>query len=241
MTVTNLLAFHAIGSAMTNYMVYWSFTCVKDKPYIDNAVQLTTLTLLSINIYYMVVLYQDIMNLLGKKQNPKDSNALPYGHKTYLFFQTIFSMSHIVAIAYWSLRLKDITLVVPESELHTVDWRSSYTHGLNLIPLYFELGWFSQILPKSRLWKAVHFLEITLSYIVLQYLYFVLTEKQVYPFLAALSIYAVGVFYGVLFLLLLGIDIWGCFLISSFHKKLSHHHSSHQHGSKTHAKTMKAK
>jgi len=223
MSGINLLAFHAIGSAMTNYMVYWSFTCVKDKPYLDNAVQLTVLTLLAINAYYMVALYQDIMSILGKSNKNNSNNTLPYGHKTYLFFQTIFSMSHIVAIAYWSLRLTDITLVVPESELHTVDWRSSYTHGLNLVPLYIELALFTQSLPRKRMWKVIHFLEITLSYIVLQYLYFALTGKQVYPFLAALPIWIVGAFYGTLFLMLLGIDFWGCYLISSFHgRKVMH-------------------
>jgi len=210
-----LFGFHLISSAITNYMVYWSFTCSEKKPYIDNAVQLTVITLLSINVYYMVVLYQDILNILGRKQTRE--GGLPYGNKTYLFFQTIFTMAHIVAIAYWALRLKDITLVVPEDELHTVDWRSSYTHGLNLIPMYIELAFFTQILPKKRLWKCIHFFEITASYVILQYVYFAITGKLVYPFLGALPLWIVGAFYTTLFLFLLCVDIWGTFLISSFH------------------------
>jgi len=209
-----LFAFHAVSSAITNYMVYWSFTCNDKKPYVDNAVQLTVITLLSINVYYIITLYQDVLNMLGKKAT---RGGLPYGNKTYLFFQTIFTMAHIVAIAYWALRLKDITLVVPEDELHTVDWRSSYTHGLNLLPMYIELGFFTQILPKKRFWKVIHFFEITASYVILQYIYFALTGKQVYPFLGALPLWIVGAFYTTLFLFLLCVDVWGTFLIASIH------------------------
>lgn len=210
----DLLIFHAVGSAITNYMVYWSFTCVQDKPYVDNAVQLTVLTLLLINLYYLVVLYQDIKSVLGFDTN---QGPLPYGDKTYLYFQTIFSMAHLVAVAYWALRLYDIRLVVPEAELSTVDWRSSYTHGLNLIPLYLELGLFTQIMPKKRMWKMIHYSEITILYVALQYVYFTFTGKQVYPFLGALPLWIIGCFYGTLFLFMLTIDVWGCCLINTFH------------------------
>jgi len=212
----NLLAFHALSSAMTNYMVYWVFTSAKDKPYVDNIVQLTVISLLSINVYYFVVLYQDFKNLFSKSTK-NNNDKLPYGNKTYLFFQTIFAMAHIVAIAYWALRLQDIRLVVPESEIHLVDWRSSYTHGLNLIPLYIELALFTQTLPKNRGWKILHYFQLTSSYIVIQYLYFLTSGRQVYPFLSALPLWIVGAFYSSLFLFLLVIDVWACYLIVTFH------------------------
>lgn len=208
------LVFHLAASAMTNYMVYWCFTSVKDKPYIDVAVQLTVITLMMINVYYLVVLYQDLQAIFGQKST---KNGLPYGNKTYLLFQTIFSMAHLVTVAYWALRLKDIKLVVPENELDSVNWRSSYTHGLHLIPMYIELAAFTQILPKRRFWKMIHFTEITASYILIQFVYHKITGKQVYPFLSDLPIHFVGAFYGCLFLFLLSIDIWGSFLITCLH------------------------
>ena len=215
MANNSLLVFHLVASVITNYMVYWCFTCVVGKPYIDVAVQITVITLNLLNVYYLIALFQDFQALFGKKPI---KNGIPYGDKTYLLFQTVFSMAHLVSVAYWALRLKDIRLVVPEKELSAVDWRSSYVHGLHLIPMYIELVVFIQTLPKKRLWKMIHFTEITVTYIFLQFVYNKLTGKQVYPFLADLPLYIVGAFYGCLFLFMLSVDVWGSFLISSLHR-----------------------
>ena len=214
--------FHTALLAWTCYITYWIFTCVPDKPPIDNIVQLTTINTILIVYYYFSAAAQDVANWFSDKIHEIE---FPYGNGVSLIYQTVFSLSHLVAVAYWALRLYDITLVVPANELGAVSWQSYWTHGINTLVLYLEVFLFKKKIPYANSYMLIHFSLFTVFYVFLQYLYHELTGKQVYPFLQALPIWAVGAFYLTLYLFMLGIFFVGKGLVHHTHRT---HHAKHK-------------
>jgi len=222
MSVKGLL-YHSTVLAFTGYITYWIFTCV-EKPAIDNLVQLTTINTILILYYYFFACIQDIKNILDEKFHERE---YPYGNGVSLMYQTVFSLSHLVTVAYWALRLYDITLVVPAHELGSVGWQSYWTHGINTLVLYLEIFLFKKKIPYANSYMLIHFSVFTVFYVFLQYWYHVITGKHAYPFLAALPIWAVGSFYFTLYLFMIGIYMIGKKLVRHTHEK--HHKKQKTH------------
>ncbi|EAR91608.1 FAR-17a/AIG1-like protein (macronuclear) [Tetrahymena thermophila SB210] len=139
---------------------------------------LTNLTHTLVTIYYIYVLYQDIIRILGVSIEKKEHfNKYTYSPITHTYFQLVLSLSMIVGLGYWSLMIVDPQLLWGKIDPQTMNayYMMSYLHGGNHLHLYIEIFLYKQHVFINKKQK------FTIDFMILS-AYFTITAIQYFVF-----------------------------------------------------------
>jgi len=191
-----ILIHHAASLVISFFFLHWTMTSDARRTFFDDFCQLTNLNESLICICYGSLLLYDIMLMLKEE---KSSSSYRYPDAIYVLFQSVFSLSGLIAISYWGMRLYDYNLLVPKGESAPPFIMSVFTHGINFVLLLLESLLLPQKSHKSALFKLFLYSGIILGYIAIQVTFFRMTGKHVYPFLAVFTLEMTVNFYAGLF------------------------------------------
>lgn len=212
-----LFCYHLISLLLTVYFLWWGMFAAP-KFEIDYLFHLTFLTQELLCFYYIWTLLQDYRNVFY----PSPEKSQRYQDGTYTLLQILLPMTCLVTAGYWPMRLRDESLMLTEDGKGFPIILSLFNHGLNILFTSFETFLFEQKICKSFLWKFSVIMTGTMVYVSMQAIFQNVTGRPVYPFLAALAISEIAVFYAILCVFTLMAERVNTFLIFNIHKKAQH-------------------
>jgi len=206
-----ILVSHWVLFLTSTTVLRWILTIDPKRAFFDDFCQLTNMNESFICILYLIMVVYDMKILLLKSHPP---NQYRYSDFVYIMYQTLFSLSGLVTIAYWSLRMYDYRLLSAPGEAPAPLIMSCFTHGINWLLLFLEGLILPQRHHKSYVWKLVFYVLVIVSYICVQCTFWNFTGKYVYPFLGVFTMKMTINFYVALFVL--------CYLIDRSHFLVHH-------------------
>ena len=193
-----LLAYHASAMSATIYFLYLGMFAPFEVDFLFHLTYITEEILIG---YFAWCLMQDIRNVFSNS-----SQKQRYEDATYTMLQMLCSVTSLVTVGYWSVRLRDVNLMLsPENQGDPIII-PLYHHGINAVMCLSELILFQQKSVKDFKWKLRAIAIGTVIYVSIQTLFHAKTGRHVYPFLRAFSLKQICGFYASLAVFVVVVD-----------------------------------
>lgn len=204
-----ILVSHWILFLSSTTMLKYILTVDPERHIFDDLCQLTNMNETFICLLYLTMVVYDMKILLLKSHPP---NRYRYSVFVYIAYQVLFSLSGLVTISYWALRMYDYRLIASPGETQPPIIFSCFSHGINWLLLFIEGLILPQRNHKSAVWKLLLYVMVIVSYVCVQFTFWRFTGKYVYPFLEVFTTTMTVNFYLALFGLCYLIDRSGFWL-----------------------------
>ena len=196
-----LLVYHLFSSITNLYFFLWT-----NNDSGPNYTTIQNLCFLTIMVHTLIFshnsisfLYDFYRNFLTSKKESEKNYYYKYPNYMYAIYQSIFSYSIVVCVAYWPLRIFFPLFLYPSGEAPGSEIMSSYTHGGNLILFFFEIFLSRQKIPLKFGMNIIIIFFSIIFIILVQIFHFYCFGFHVYPFIKKLNYHQIFIFYSVLF------------------------------------------